>query len=43
MIPVPLLCSLSFGPPLAAQDNESRDAFLARARAALLDLAPPED
>ena len=43
VIPVPLLCSLSFGPPLAAQDNESRDAFLARARAALLDLAPPED
>ena len=43
LIPVPLLCTLSFGPPLAPIDGESRDAFLVRARTALLDLAPPAD
>ena len=43
LIPVPLLCTLSFGPPLAALEGESRDAFLTRARSALLDLAPPTD
>ena len=43
LIPVPLLCTLTFGPALALIDGESRDAFLNRARSALLDLAPPED
>lgn len=43
LIPVPLLCSLSFGPPLAPVEGESREAFLTRARSALLDLAPPAD
>lgn len=43
LIPVPLLCTLSFGPPLAPVDGESREAFLTRARTALLDLAPPAD
>lgn len=43
LIPVPLLCSLSFGPPLAPVEGESREAFLSRARSALLDLAPPAD
>ncbi len=43
LIPVPLLCTLSFGPPLAPVEGESRDAFLTRARTALLDLAPPAD
>ena len=43
LIPVPLLCTLSFGPPLAPVEGESREAFLTRARAALLDLAPPAD
>lgn len=43
LIPVPLLCTLSFGPPLTPVEGESRDAFLTRARAALLDLAPPAD
>ena len=43
LIPVPLLCSLTFGPALAQIDGEGRDAFLARARAALLELAPPAD
>lgn len=43
LIPVPLLCTLSFGPPLSPVDGESREAFLTRARTALLDLAPPAD
>ncbi len=43
LIPVPLLCTLSFGPPLTPVEGESRDTFLTRARAALLDLAPPAD
>lgn len=43
LIPVPLLCTLSFGPPLSPIDGESREAFLTRARSALLDLAPPAD
>lgn len=43
LIPVPLLCTLSFGPPLAPGEGESREAFLSRARSALLDLAPPAD
>lgn len=43
LIPVPLLCTLSFGPPLAPVEGESREAFLSRARSALLDLAPPAD
>lgn len=40
LIPVPLLCSLSFGPALLAQPGESRNAFLLRCRNALLALAP---
>ncbi|HXY57636.1 MAG TPA: lysophospholipid acyltransferase family protein [Methylocystis sp.] len=37
-LPVPLLCHVTFGAPLALQDGENRDAFLARARDALLAL-----
>lgn len=45
-LPVPLACSVDFGPPLALQPDESKDAFIARARAALLALRPetaPQD
>ena len=38
-IPVPLLCSLTFGQAITL-GNESRDSFLERCRNALLDLAP---
>lgn len=38
VIPVPLICTLVFGAPLRLQPGEGRDAFLARARAALLAL-----
>lgn len=43
LVPLPLLCALTFGPALALQADESKTAFLARARQALLDLAPPAD
>ena len=45
-LPVPMLSRVTFGPPLTAaagqqgDDTEDKDAFLIRARAALLDLAP---
>lgn len=43
LIPVPLLCSLTFGAPLRPTEAEPREAFLARAREALLALAPSEE
>ena len=43
LIPVPLLCSLTFGAPLGVGADENKDDFLARARDALLSLAPPAD
>lgn len=42
LLPIPLLCSVTFGPALAVQPEETRPAFLARAAAALLDLRPHE-
>jgi 1-acyl-sn-glycerol-3-phosphate acyltransferase len=38
LLPVPLVCTVRFGAPLGRIDGESRDAFLARARAAVLSL-----
>lgn len=45
VLPVPLLCSVTFGAPLKLQPAESKSDFLARARTAVLDLAPaaPQD
>ncbi|TAG13099.1 MAG: 1-acyl-sn-glycerol-3-phosphate acyltransferase [Rhodobacterales bacterium] len=40
IIPVPLICTLTFGAPLHLAADEAKDAFLARASAALLALAP---
>lgn len=37
-IPIPLLCSVSFGQPISRAADESRGAFLTRARTALLAL-----
>lgn len=42
-LPLPLLCTLSFGAPLAVQEGEDKEAFLERAREALLELAAAED
>jgi 1-acyl-sn-glycerol-3-phosphate acyltransferase len=36
-IPVPLLCSITFGAPFRLAGDETREAFLARARDALLE------
>ena len=40
LVPLPLLCTLSFGEPLMLQAGESKEQFLARTRQALLELAP---
>jgi 1-acyl-sn-glycerol-3-phosphate acyltransferase len=42
LLPVPLLCTLVFGTPLHVLDGEAKDAFLDRARSALLALQPLE-
>ena len=39
VIPVPLLCTVNFGAPLAMRAGECKADFLARAREALLELA----
>jgi 1-acyl-sn-glycerol-3-phosphate acyltransferase len=39
LVPVPLVCSVRFGAPLNAVAGEDKDAFLARARAAVVELA----
>jgi 1-acyl-sn-glycerol-3-phosphate acyltransferase len=38
LLPLPLLCSAIFGAPLRLEKNESKDAFLTRARAAVVGL-----
>ena len=38
VVPVPILCSVTFGVPLSLGHNEDRGRFLARARQAVLDL-----
>jgi 1-acyl-sn-glycerol-3-phosphate acyltransferase len=40
IIPVPLICTLTFGAPLHLAPDEAKDNFLARASAALLSLQP---
>lgn len=39
-LPLPLLCTTSFGAPLTLEEDESKEHFLERSRAALLALAP---
>jgi len=39
-LPVPLLCSVTFGAPILLQAHEDKPAFIARARDALLALKP---
>jgi len=38
-VPVPLICTVRFGAPLARIDGESKEDFLVRARQAVVDLA----
>jgi 1-acyl-sn-glycerol-3-phosphate acyltransferase len=40
VIPVPLICTLTFGAPLHLDPDEPKEAFLARSSAALLSLRP---
>lgn len=40
VIPLPLICTVTFGAPLAPAGDEDKDTFLARAAAALLALRP---
>ena len=42
IIPVPLICTLTFGAALHLSPDEAKDAFLARASAALLALGQPQ-
>jgi 1-acyl-sn-glycerol-3-phosphate acyltransferase len=41
VVPVPILCSVSFGAPLVLAPGEDKRAFLERARAAVVALEPP--
>jgi hypothetical protein len=38
VVPVPILCSVTFGAPIRVQPGEERRAFLDRARAAVIAL-----
>ena len=40
VIPLPLICTVTFGAPVTVEDGESKAAFLARAAAKLMALAP---
>jgi 1-acyl-sn-glycerol-3-phosphate acyltransferase len=41
VIPLPLMCTVTFGAPVTLEPGEDRGAFLSRAATALLALAPP--
>ena len=41
VVPVPILCTVTFGMPIGLEPGEDRRAFLDRARAAVLELRPP--
>lgn len=42
VIPLPLICTVTFGEAIHVGDGEDKDAFLARAAGALVGLAPQE-
>jgi 1-acyl-sn-glycerol-3-phosphate acyltransferase len=43
VVPIPLLCTVTFGTPVRLEPGEERADFLMRGRAALLALAPTKD
>lgn len=43
IIPLPLVCTVTFGPALYNQDGEDKETFLKRAESALLDLNPSKE
>ncbi len=42
LLPVPLLCTVTFGTPMRLQPNEPKSTFIARAEAALVALGDQE-
>ena len=42
LLPVPLICTVTFGSPLFLHEGESRDEFLSRARQAVIQLRSPD-
>jgi len=43
VIPLPLICTVTFGEPVHVRDGESKDDFLARASRALASLRPEDE
>lgn len=43
IIPIPLICTVTFGEALRVEPDETRDVFTARAEAALLALSPKQE
>ena len=43
LVPIPLACSVRYGAPLKPNADEDKNAFIARARAAMLKLRPEHD
>jgi 1-acyl-sn-glycerol-3-phosphate acyltransferase len=42
IVPIPLICTVTFGEPMHMHTGEDKQAFLDRARTALLDLSPKQ-
>lgn len=42
VVPLPLMCTVTFGTPIRVGEGEGKDDFLARARHALAELAPDD-
>jgi 1-acyl-sn-glycerol-3-phosphate acyltransferase len=43
LVPIPLACTVRYGTPISLAEGEDKTAFIARARAAMLDLRPDYD
>ena len=43
LVPIPLACTVRFGAPIRLAEDEDKASFIARARAAMLDLRPEYD
>ena len=43
LVPIPLACTVRFGAPIQLAEGEDKTGFIARARAAMLDLRPEYD
>jgi 1-acyl-sn-glycerol-3-phosphate acyltransferase len=43
LVPIPLACTVRFGPPVVLRPDEDKTTFITRARNALLDLRPEYD